>query len=161
MQTVPRVVSREWRTNRAVREGLGETKKFTVGTTTFILPAAPEAAHFVDDDNLEVDALPVDFDPAAALVCLVVAPLATLIMDGHWREIVCYRRSWDDPFKWNWPHAGWFARTRDLHWVPSGEPKPLGFDDLVALRNKLKEWSGTSPQPMMMMILTAGLPITL
>ena len=136
MTTTPREVTRN---NRAIREGLGDTKKVVVGSSTIVWPTEHEAEHCVDDDYAE---LPGDFDVRATPVCLVVAPLATLIMEGHWREIVCYGRSWNDPFKWNWPHADWLERNGHLHWTPRNETKPLGFNDFVALGNQLKEWRG-------------------
>ena len=140
MTTAPREVrANRWGTNRAVREGLGDTQKLTVGSSMIVWPTVHEASHFVDDDVLE---LPGDLDVRATPVCLVVAPLAALIMQGHWREIVCYGRSWNDPFKWNWPHADWLESKCDLHWMPSVKTKPLGFNDFVALANQLKEWSG-------------------
>ena len=129
MTVVPRAVTSGRRTNRANREALGATKKIRVGSHTIVWPSVHEASHFVDEEDLQMDALPGDFDVLATPVCLVVAPLAILIMEGHWREIVCYGRGWDDPFKWNWPHADWLASKGHLHWVPNGEPKPLDFDD--------------------------------
>ena len=91
MTTAPREVrANRWGTNRAVREGLGDTKKLTVGSPMIVWPTVHEAFHFVDDDVLE---LPGDLDVRATPVCLVVAPLAALIMQGHWREIVCHGRS--------------------------------------------------------------------
>ena len=125
--------------SRAVREGYGDCKKLTVGSSMIVWPTVHEASHFVDDDVIE---LPGDLDVRATPVCLVVAPLAALIMQGHWREIVCYGRSWNDPFKWNWPHADWLKINCDLHWMQSVKTKPLGFNDFVALANQLREWSG-------------------
>ena len=67
-----------------------------------VWPTAHEASHFVDDDDLQMDALPDDFDVLATSVSSVAALFAAFIMEQHWREIVCLGRTAPQMFDfWN------------------------------------------------------------